>query len=77
MKHLTPGYRTIANFRRGNWKELKATNREFVLLMRKLDLLGGEVVAIDGAFLMATPARRASRRNAELAKRLAEIEQRD
>jgi hypothetical protein len=37
---LTPGYRTIANFRRDNWAALKAANREFVLLLRELDLLG-------------------------------------
>ena len=50
MRHLVPGYRTIANFRRNNWTALKATNREFVLLVRELGLVGGEVVAIDGAF---------------------------
>src|SRR5213595_2741490 len=50
MKQLVPGYRTIATFRQENWKALKAANREFVLLMRELDLLGREVVAIDGAF---------------------------
>ena len=47
---LMPRYRTIAGFRKDNWAALKAVNREFVLLARKLDLIGGEVVAIDGAF---------------------------
>jgi transposase len=47
---LRPRYRTIADFRKDNWAALKAVNREFVLLARKLDLIGGEVVAIDGAF---------------------------
>jgi transposase len=47
---LKPGYRTIAGFRKDNGSALKAVNREFVLLARKLDLIGGEVVAIDGAF---------------------------
>jgi transposase len=47
---LRPRYRTIAGFRKDNWSALKAVNREFVLLARKLDLVGGEVVAIDGAF---------------------------
>src|SRR6186997_2921097 len=45
MKQLVPGYRTIAKFRQENWKALKATNREFVLMLRELELLGGEVVA--------------------------------
>ena len=50
LKGLTPGYRTIANFRQENWVALKAANRDFVLMMRELDLVRGEFVAIDGAF---------------------------
>jgi len=50
LKGLTPGYRTIANFRKENWAALKALNRSFVLLARELGLLSGELVAIDGAF---------------------------
>jgi transposase len=51
LKNLRPGYRTIANFRKENWKALKAANRSFVLLARQLGLVGGSVVAIDGSFL--------------------------
>jgi transposase len=50
LKNLRPGYRTIANFRKENWKALKAVNRGFVLLARELGLVGGAVVAIDGSF---------------------------
>ena len=50
MKRLAPGYRTIAKFRKDNWSALKAANREFVLVARELDLVGGQLVAIDGAF---------------------------
>jgi transposase len=50
LRNLRPGYRTIANFRKENWEALKATNRQFVLLMRELDLVGGSVVALDGSF---------------------------
>ena len=50
LKGLAPGYRTIGDFRRDNWAALKAANRDFVLLARELDLLGGALVAIDGAF---------------------------
>lgn len=75
MRHLVPGYRTIANFRRDNWKALKAANREFVLLMRELDLLGGKVVAIDGAFFDGNASKASIKTQRRLAKRLAEIEQ--
>ncbi|MGB6283796.1 MAG: IS1182 family transposase [Xanthobacteraceae bacterium] len=50
LRGLAPGYRTIANFRKENAAGLKAANRDFVLLARSLDLLGGTLVAIDGAF---------------------------
>src|SRR5438067_1449170 len=50
LRGLAPGYRTIGDFRKNNGAALKAANREFVLLVRRLGLLGGELVAIDGAF---------------------------
>ena len=50
LKGLAPGYRTIGNFRKDNAAGLRAASREFVLLARRLNLVGGELVAIDGAF---------------------------
>ncbi len=75
MKRLVPGYRTIANFRRNNWTALKATNREFVLLVRELGLVGGEVVAIDGAFFDGNASKASIKTQRKLAKNLAKIEQ--
>src|ERR1700749_848847 len=49
LKGLRPGYRTIADFRKENWAALKAANRNFILLLRELDLVGGILVEIDGA----------------------------
>jgi transposase len=74
MKHLVPGYRTIAKFRQENWKALKATNREFVLMLRELNLFGGEVVAIDGAFFDGNASKASIKTQRKLAKRLTEIE---
>jgi transposase len=74
MKHLVPGYRTIAKFRQENWKALKATNREFVLMLRELNLLGGEVVAIDGAFFDGNASKASIKTKRKLAKRLTEID---
>jgi len=75
MKQLVPGYRTIANFRRNNWTALKATNREFVLLVRELGLVGGEVVAIDGAFFDGNASKASIKTQRKLSKKLAKIEQ--
>lgn len=68
LRNLRPGYRTIANFRKENWKALKAANRGFVLLVRELGLVGGEVVAIDGSFFHGD----ASKASIFTRKRLAE-----
>src|SRR6476659_1421482 len=68
LKKLRPGYRTIANFRKENWKALKAVNRSFVLLARELDLVGGAIVAIDGSFFHGD----ASKASIFTRKRLAE-----
>ena len=54
---LTPGYKTIANFRKDNPKVLKQLFRDFVMLCRAVDLIDGEVVAIDGAFLRANASK--------------------
>lgn len=75
MKHLVPGYRTIAKFRHDNWPAFKAANREFVLVLRQLDLVGGQVVAIDGAFFDGNASKASIKTQRKLAKRLAEIEQ--
>ena len=54
---LAPSNKTIANFRKENAKPLKKVFREFVLLCRDLDLITGEVVAVDGAFLRANASK--------------------
>lgn len=50
LEHQTPSYKTIANFRKDNPQPLTKVNRDFLLLCRSLELVGGEVVAIDGSF---------------------------
>jgi transposase len=74
LKGLTPGYRTIANFRRDNWAALKAANREFVVLLRELQLLGGELVAIDGAFFHGDASKASIKTKKRLAAQLAGID---
>ena len=74
MKRLVPGYRTIAKFRKDNWSALKATNRQFVLLLRELDLIGGRLVAIDGAFFDGNASKASIKTRRKLAKRLTEID---
>src|SRR5262249_58346117 len=74
LKGLEPGYRTIAKFRQTNWAALKAVCRDFVLMMRELGLLGGECVAIDGAFFDGSASKASITTEKKLAERLAALD---
>lgn len=74
LRGLAPGYRTIAGFRKDNWAALKAANRDFVVVARELGLVGGELVAIDGAFFYGNASRGSIKTRRRLAERLAEID---
>lgn len=51
--HLTPGYHTIADFRKDNAAALKKAFKEFTAFLKGEDLLGGEVVGVDGTKIRA------------------------
>jgi transposase len=74
LKGLTPGYRTIANFRQANVVALRKANRDFVMLLRSLDLIGGELVAIDGAFFHGDASKASIVTRKRLAEQLAAVE---
>ena len=74
LRGLTPGYRTIANFRKDNAAGLRAVNREFVLLARSLDLLGGELVALDGAFFHGNASKASILTKKRLEERMAALD---
>ena len=52
-----PDFKTIADFRKDNLQPLQAVARQFTLLCRKLELFGGELLAIDGSKFRAVNAR--------------------
>ena len=54
---LAPDFKTVADFRKDNLKALKAVGRQFTVLCRKLELFGGELLAIDGSKFRAVNAR--------------------
>src|SRR5215218_639586 len=53
LRHLKPDFKTIADFRRDNRAAFKPVFREFVLLCRRLDLFGHDLLAVDGTRLKA------------------------
>src|SRR5258708_1791636 len=74
LRGLAPGYRTIAKFRAENWAALKAANRSFVLLARELDLVGGSLVAIDGAFFHGDASKASIATRKKLTEQLAALD---
>ena len=48
-----PDFKTIADFRRDNRAAFRGVFRQFVLLCRRLDLYGRELLAVDGTRMKA------------------------
>jgi transposase len=74
LRRLTPDFKTIADFRRDHPAALKGVGREFILLGRRLDLFGGELLAIDGSKFRAVNARDRSYTPARVATLQRDIE---
>ncbi|MGD1038868.1 MAG: IS1182 family transposase [Roseiarcus sp.] len=53
LRTLKPDFKTIADFRRDNRNAFKSVFRQFVLLCRRLDLFGRELLAVDGTRIKA------------------------
>jgi transposase len=74
LRGLAPGYRTVSTFRAENWAALKSANRDFVVLLRQAGLVGGELVAIDGAFFDGNASKGSIKSQKRLARQLAAID---
>lgn len=68
LSKLTPDFKTIADFRKDNLAAIKAACREFTLLCQRLDLFGGEFVAIDGSKFRAVNSRKRNFNRESLAR---------
>ncbi len=53
LRSLKPDFKTIADFRSANRIAFKKVFREFVILCRRLDLFGRELLAVDGTRIKA------------------------
>jgi len=58
LRGMRPDFRTIADFRGDNRDAFKPVFRAFVMLCRRLDLFGRELLAVDGTRLKAVNSRR-------------------
>ncbi len=58
MRKLHPDFKTIADFRKENRKQLKQIFREFNLFCKDCGLFGGQLVAVDGTKFRANNSKR-------------------
>ena len=68
-----PDFKTIADFRKDNGEAIRLVCREFVMLCRKLNLLG-DTLAIDGSKFKAVNNRDKNFTRGKMKRRLAEVE---
>ncbi|MBC7992456.1 MAG: IS1182 family transposase [Rhizobacter sp.] len=76
LRKLRPDFKTIADFRKDNGPAIKAVCRQFTLLCRKLELFGGELIAVDGSKFAAQNAKDRNFSQKKLKALLEEIDQR-
>jgi transposase len=74
LNELTPDHNTIANFRKDNPKAIKLVFRKIVTLCKRLDLIGGKVIAIDGTKLRAQNSKKNNYNQKKIDDHLAYIE---
>lgn len=74
MRKLTPDFKTIADFRKDNADAIKQVCRQFTLLCKRLELFGGELVAIDGSKFKAQNSKRRNFSHDKLDKAIKEID---
>lgn len=75
LKKLTPDFKTIADFRKDNKDAIKKIFKEFVVLCKKLDLFGRELVSIDGSKFKAVNSKKRNFNEATLQKKLKDIDE--
>lgn len=75
MEGLTPDYKTISEFRRENIRPLQKLFREFVRLCKSWELVGGELVAVDGTKIKASNNKKKNFSRKKVNERLARLEE--
>jgi transposase/IS5 family transposase len=76
LRMLKPDFKTIADFRADNRAAFKKVFREFVILCRRLDLFGCELLAVDGTRIKAVNNKDRNFTRASLAKFIKAAEER-
>ena len=76
LRTLKPDFKTIADFRKDNPQALQSVHRQFLALCHKLQLFGGQLVAIDGSKFAAVNSREANFNESKLKELIAYADRR-
>src|SRR3979490_2500567 len=74
IKRLTPGFKTIADFRKDHARAIVGVCRAFIRFCREHSLFGAELLAIDGSKIAAVASRKRGITPAKIAKMNAAID---
>lgn len=75
LEKLQPDFKTIADFRKNNLTAIKGVYREFIVICKKLELFGAELVAIDGSKFKAVNSKKHNFNEKKLQRALKEIDE--
>ena len=70
INQLKPDFRTISDFRKNNINNIKFVFKEFSILCDSLDLIGKEIVAIDGSKFRANNGRKENYTKGKIEKQI-------
>ncbi|MFD2907218.1 transposase, partial [Flavobacterium ardleyense] len=73
---IVPNYHSISDFRKDNPSGLKKLFKLFVTFLKEADLIGGDIIAIDGTKSRAHNSKKANFNQKKIEKHLAYIEER-
>ena len=74
MRKLRPDFKTISDFRKDNAVAITKVCREFTLLCKRLELFGGELIAIDGSKFKAQNSKSRNFSDKKLDRAIKEID---
>src|SRR5450759_829134 len=75
LNQLRPKYRTIAYLRAQNLTDIKSVFRQFVVMMKKWDLIAGDLLAVDGSKFRAVNSKKNNYNQQKIQRHLNYIDQ--
>ncbi len=74
LRKLTPGFKTIADFKKDNKHAIRQVYKEFIFLCKNLDLFGSEFIAIDVSKFKAVNSKKRNFNEKKLKRKIKDIE---